>query len=57
VTLLDLNNIAKKKAQEILQTKGIEITCPSCKEKFIGRSMEVECPHCHKTFDVEFNVK
>lgn len=54
---MDLNEIAKQKAQEILQTKGVEITCPSCKEKFIGRSMEVECPHCHKTFDVEFEVK
>lgn len=54
---MNIEQIAKQKAQKILETKGVEITCPSCKEKFIGRSLLVECPNCHKTFDVEFNIK
>ncbi|WP_156956014.1 hypothetical protein [Carnobacterium pleistocenium] len=53
---MDLKNLAKDKAENVLNTKGIEITCPSCKNKFIGKSMLVECPNCHKTFDVEFKV-
>ena len=53
---MSLEDIAKRKAQEILKTKDIEITCPNCKKSFIGRSLLVECPHCLKTFDIEFNV-
>lgn len=54
---MSLDEIAKRKAQEILETKGVEINCPSCGESFIGRSLLVKCPHCQKTFNVEFNIK
>ena len=54
---MDLEKLAKEKAKEILRTKGIEVTCPFCKEKFIAKDLFVTCPHCSKTLDVEFNVK
>lgn len=54
---MSIEDAARSKAQYILETQGIEITCPSCKEKFIGRSLLVKCPNCNKTFDVEFNIK
>lgn len=53
---MDLEKLAKEKAETILNTKGVEITCPSCKNKFVGKSNPVECPNCHKTFDVEFKI-
>ncbi|WP_164507796.1 hypothetical protein [Lacticaseibacillus suibinensis] len=55
--MMNLEEIAKRKAQEILTSKGINVTCPFCKKDFLARSMNVECPHCHKTLDVEFNLK
>lgn len=53
---MNIDDLAKKEAIRVLQTKGIEITCPSCKRKFTARSLKTKCPHCEKTFDVEFDV-
>lgn len=54
---MNLEDAAKEKAKEILLTKGIEVKCPFCKEKFIAKDLLVTCPHCSKTLDVEFNVE
>ncbi|MDP5372474.1 DUF2614 family zinc ribbon-containing protein [Lactiplantibacillus plantarum] len=43
------------KAREILKTKGIEITCPSCHQKFTAFTDPAVCTHCHKSFTVKFN--
>lgn len=50
-------NSFEQKAREILRTKGIEITCPSCHQKFRAFADPAVCTHCHKSFNVNFNIK
>lgn len=57
VDFIDLNELAKQKAQQILETQGIEVNCPNCHQQFLAHSMQSTCPHCGKTFDVNFNIQ
>lgn len=53
---MDLNSLLRQKAEEILRTKGVQVTCPNCKQKFLAKSMLATCPHCGKSFNVEFKL-
>lgn len=53
---MDLDKLAKQRAKEILEEKGVEVACPFCHEKFVARAMHTECPNCHKTLDVKFEL-
>ena len=53
---MDLNELAKQKAQRILQTQGISVNCPNCQQQFMAHSNPAVCTHCGKTFNVHFNV-
>lgn len=54
---MDIKKLAENKTREILLSRGIEVSCPSCKTKYLAKEMETTCPNCNKTFDVEFNIK
>lgn len=53
---MNMNKILENKAKNIIQSKGIEVTCPSCKTKYLAKEMKTTCPKCNKTFDVTFNI-
>lgn len=51
--MLNLNDLGRS----ILQSKGVTVTCPNCKQKFLAKSDPAQCTHCYKSFDVNFNVR
>lgn len=53
---MDLNELAKQKAKQILETQGISVNCPNCHQQFMAHSNPTVCPHCNKSFNVKFNV-
>lgn len=54
---MDLEALAKQKAEQLLKQKGVTVKCPNCNSSFTARSMTAVCPSCNKSFNVEFNVK
>ncbi|MBO1101361.1 hypothetical protein [Enterococcus hirae] len=52
----NLENIAKQKAEQVLKTTGVTVSCPFCNRKFIARKINENCPNCKKTLDIEFKV-
>ncbi|MFJ6924442.1 hypothetical protein [Limosilactobacillus mucosae] len=54
---MDLNELAKQKAQQILNTQGIDVNCPNCHQQFTAHSNPANCPHCGGTFTVHFNIR
>jgi Zn finger protein HypA/HybF involved in hydrogenase expression len=57
VNIVDLNELAKQKAQQILNTQGIDVNCPNCHQQFTAHSNPANCPHCGGTFTVHFNIR
>ncbi len=53
---MDLNELAKQKAEQILKTQGISVKCPNCHQQFVANSTPAICTHCGKSFNVNFNI-
>ncbi|WP_415601390.1 DUF2614 family zinc ribbon-containing protein [Liquorilactobacillus nagelii] len=47
----------ENKAREILRTKSVDITCPSCHQRFKAFTDPAVCTHCRKSFKVNFKIK
>ena len=49
---MDLNDIARNKAEQIMKNKGVVVSCPSCKNRILAKSGKTTvCPSCHKSFN------
>lgn len=53
---MDLNELAKQKAMQVLQTQGISINCPNCHQQFTAHSNPAVCPNCGNSSNINFNV-
>lgn len=53
---MDLNELAKQKAMQVLQTQGISINCPNCHQQFLAHSNPAVCPNCGNSSNINFNV-
>lgn len=53
---MDLNELAKQKAQQILNTQGIDVNCPNCHQQFTAHSNPAICPNFDNNCNINFNV-
>lgn len=47
---MDLNELAKQKAMQVLQTQGIAVNYPNCHQQFTAHSNSAICPNCIRCY-------